>query len=144
MSTVQADINLEPDETVLLEMEPRNVGIGACGVMLLGVFLFLIPTVLAFIYWRFQKRQHRDSKCTATNKRIIVQNWGEPGRILDLGYDTITGIQPEFHSGFGSTSSGSVVISLSDGNRVELNYVEGVAHFADVTQRAMEAYKGRF
>ena len=111
--------------------------------MVIGVFMFLIPTVLGFIYWRYQKGRHRNSKCVVTNKRIIVQNWGEPGRFLNLCYDTITGIQPEFHSGFGQTSSGSVVISLSDGNRVELNYVEGVAHFADVAQRAMEAHKGR-
>ena len=143
MNTIQANINLEPDEAVLLEMEPHNVGIGACGLMLLGVFMFLIPTVLAFIYWRVQKCRHRDSKCVATNRRIIVQNWGEPGRFLDLGYDKITGIQPQFRSGLGQTSSGSVVISLSDGNRIELDYVEGVAHFADVAQRAMEAHKAR-
>ena len=143
MTTVQADINLEPDEIILLEMEPNNVGIGGCAFMVIGVFMFLIPTVLGFIYWRIQKRNHRNSKCTVTNKRIIVQNWGEQGRFLDISYDTINGIQPEFQSGLGSTSSGSVVIRLSDGTRLELDYVEGVAHLADVAQRAMEAHKGR-
>ena len=105
--------------------------------------MFLIPTVLAFIYWRVRKHEHRNSKCLITNKRIIVQNWGEQGRILDLSYDMINGILPEFQSGFGSTSSGSAIISLSDGTRLELSYVEGVAHFADVAQRAMEAHKAR-
>ena len=141
MSTVPANFTLEPDETVLLEMEPRNVGIYSCGVMIIGIFMFLIPTVLAFIYWRVQKHRHRNSKCVVTNKRIIVQNWGEPGRLLDLGYDTITGIRPEFGAMLGSTSSGTAGITLADGTQLELQYVEGVAHFADVAQRAMEAHK---
>ncbi len=138
-----ADINLEPDETVLLEIEPSNVGIGGCAFMVIGVFMFLIPTVLGFIYWRYQKGRHRNSKCTVTNRRIIVQNWGEQERFLDLGYDMINGIQPEFQSGLGSTSSGSVVIRLTSGNQIELDYMEGVVHFADVAQRAMEAHKTR-
>ena len=143
MSAIPDDFNLEPDETVLLATEPRNVAIYSCGVMLLGVFMLLIPTVLAFLYWLGQNHRHRNSKCLITNKRIIVQNWGEQDRLLDLGYDIINGIQPEFGAMLGSTSSGSAVITLSDGTRLELDYVEGVAHFADVAQRAMEAHKAR-
>lgn len=137
------NINVAPDETVLFETQPQQVAWGGCTVMVLGIFLFLIPTLFGFLYWRYQRRQHRDSRCLITNQRIIVQNWGERGRLLDLGYDTITGIYPSSGSALGSTSSGSAVINLSDGTRIELDYVEGVAHFADVAQRAMEAYKGQ-
>ena len=143
MSTVQANFNLDPDETVLLEMKPSHVGRGCFGALLLaflGVFLLFIPTVLAFVYLRRRQRPYRDSKCLVTNKRIIVQNWGEPGRLLDLGYDTMTGIYPDR---WGGVSSGTAVITLADGSRIRLPYLEGVVHFTDVAQRAMEAYKGR-
>ncbi len=141
MTTLPKNITLEPDETVLFETEPRNVAWGGCVVMIFGVFLFLIPTLFGFLYWRHQKRQHRDSRCLVTNKRIIVQNWGQQNRLLHLGYNGVTGIYPEFQSGMGQTSSGTAVISLASGTRIELEYVEGVAHFANVAQRAMEAYK---
>ena len=137
------NIKLEPDETVLFETEPRNVAWGGCAVMVLGIFLFLIPTLFGFLHWRYQRRRHRNSKCLITNRRIIVQNWGERDRLLDLGYDRVTGIYPSSRSALGSESNGTAIISLSDGTRLELEYVEGVAHFADVAQRAMEAYKSR-
>ncbi len=135
------NFNLEPDETVLLATEPSYVAWGGCVVMFLGIFLFLIPTLFGFLYWRYQRRQHRNSKCVVTNKRIIVQNWGQQNRLLHLGYNGVTGIYPEFHSGMGQTSSGKAIISLASGTRIELDYVEGVAHFANVAQRAMETYK---
>ena len=143
MTTKQANFNLEPDEVILLEMEPSNVVKGCFGALLLallGVFLLFIPTVLAFFYLRRRQRPYRDSKCLVTNKRIIVQNWGEPGRLLDLGYDTMNGIYPDR---WGGVSSGTAVITLADGSRIELPYLEGVVHFTDVAQRAMEAYKSR-
>lgn len=137
------NFNLEPDETVLLEIEHEGIEGGACLVMLLGIFLFLIPTLLAFIYLMTQRRKWTDSKLVVTNRRIIVQNWGVRDRFLDLGYDRITGIVPSFSSGLGSSSKGTAVINLANGTRLELSGVEGVAHFADVAQRAMEAYKSR-
>lgn len=144
MSTVPASFNLEPDETVLLEMEPANVGKGCFGALLIalvGVFFLLIPTVLAFLYLRRRQRPYRDSKCLVTNRRIIVRNWGELGRLLDLGYDTLTGIYT--HTDGWGDRSGKALITLADGSRIELPYLQDAVHFADVAQRAMEAHKAR-
>ncbi len=141
MSTVPANFILEPDETVLLEVEPRDVGIEGCGCFIFGLVFLIIPGLFMLLVWWLKRRSYRDSKCVVTNKRILVQNWGEPGRFLDLGYDTLTGISPSSSSALGST--GSAIINLSNGTRLELEYVEGVAHFAAVAQRAMEAHKAR-
>ncbi len=143
MSTVTANFTLEPDETVLLEVEPNEVGNETAGCVLFGLVFLIIPGLFMLLVWWLQRRSYRDSKCVVTSKRILVQNWGEPGRFLDLGYDTLTGISPSSSSALGSTTLGSAIISLSDGTRLELKYVEGVVHFADVAQRAMEAHKAR-
>ena len=142
MSAIPENLNLEPDETVLLEVEPSDVGMEMCGCIFFGLF-FVIPGLVLLLLWWLERQRYRDSKCVVTNKRIIVQNWGEPGRFLDLGYDTLTGIYPSSSSALGSTSLGSTIISLIDGTRLELKYVDGVVHFADVAQGAMEAHKAR-
>ena len=138
---METSINLEPDETVLLEVEPSDVGMETCGCIFFGM-LFVIPGLVLLLLWWLERRSYRKSRCVVTSKRIIVQNWGEPGRLLDLGYGTITGISPSSSSPLGSTTLGSALISLTDGTRLELKYIDGVAHFAAVAQRAMEAHKG--
>ena len=144
MTTIQGSVNLEPDETVLLETEPGSVGKGCFGAFLLaflGVFLLFIPTILAFVYLRRRQRPYRNSKCMVTNKRIVVRNWGELGRLLDLRYDTLTGISPNLEGRW--DRSGKALITLADGRRIELPYLEDAVHFAYVAQRAMEAHKAR-
>ena len=57
-----ANINLEPDETVLLEMDPGNVGNDACGCIFLGVSMFLIPALIMLLHYCDLRRQYRDSR----------------------------------------------------------------------------------